>query len=498
MHRGIKGSNQKRQMNSIITSNIDSEENHAHSMLSQSSTFDAGRFFCDGFSAGARVHPAFGSNNDAGGSTTRLSYNSSTGFPYLNSLPFNLGDGLGGIINKLNVRHNQRRGQNLDVPGTSGSSNSDAAMMVAETESLGGVMAHGSRSEADPASHHSLMTHSERIVKANIAEEQDAVAEALNSLSRHEREHAFQDIHGVADIPYEDDQIIQHRLTEMKQYLLERVSKNEHKFNLYRHQTGSVSAEKSNAYIIQQAVSTMLQQQQRVSNNSVSSISANDTMASQDFLLLFLRAEDYDVDAASARLLRFMEEKLELFGAERLLKDITLDDMTETDMHVLKCGMIQRVREKDRAGRDIVIVLPSLYSKDVNHKSMVRAFYYVLMSPIMSSLKYGTFAAGKAAAAIVGQQQRQQQRHESHLRGLVQIVHRLPKHIPLDRAAMYKTQKLRHALPYRYAAVHMFTEDPTVPMLLGLFKKFINIRTLSRMQMHCGKFGGWKGRISSF
>jgi hypothetical protein len=54
------------------------------------------------------------------------------------------------------------------------------------------------------------------------------------------------------------------------------------------------------------------------------------------FKLMFLRADYYDASKAARRLAKYFEDKLHLFGEDKLVKKITLDDLSEEDMEVFQ------------------------------------------------------------------------------------------------------------------------------------------------------------------
>ena len=75
---------------------------------------------------------------------------------------------------------------------------------------------------------------------------------------------------------------------------------------------------------------------------------------------MFLRAENYNPYNAASRMVRFFDEKCELFGADKLTKDITLDDLDPDDIAALENGFFQLLPEKDCAGRKVFCVFPKL------------------------------------------------------------------------------------------------------------------------------------------
>ena len=48
---------------------------------------------------------------------------------------------------------------------------------------------------------------------------------------------------------------------------------------------------------------------------------------------------------------RYFEQKLKLFGEDKLVRHITLDEMTDEDMEVAKCVCLQVLPKRDRDAR---------------------------------------------------------------------------------------------------------------------------------------------------
>lgn len=70
------------------------------------------------------------------------------------------------------------------------------------------------------------------------------------------------------------------------------------------------------------------------------------------FQLMFLRATLFDVPAAAQRICRFFQEKLDLFGEDKLVTKITLADLTQDDIDsVLTTGAGHILPQRDRSGR---------------------------------------------------------------------------------------------------------------------------------------------------
>jgi hypothetical protein len=59
---------------------------------------------------------------------------------------------------------------------------------------------------------------------------------------------------------------------------------------------------------------------------------------------------------------KYFEHKLELFGADKLVKRITLEDMNEDDMAAGRTGAVTILPQKDQAGRSILFTHPTRYA----------------------------------------------------------------------------------------------------------------------------------------
>ena len=76
------------------------------------------------------------------------------------------------------------------------------------------------------------------------------------------------------------------------------------------------------------------------------------------FNLKFLRAERFDPAKAARRVVKYFEEKLEYFGQEKVIKPkITFADLSENDRNCLMNGSIWFLKEKDRSGRQILLLI---------------------------------------------------------------------------------------------------------------------------------------------
>ena len=68
---------------------------------------------------------------------------------------------------------------------------------------------------------------------------------------------------------------------------------------------------------------------------------------------MFLRADHFNAQQAAERMAKYFTNKLSLFGEDKLVKKITLDDLNEQDKKVLFSDGNIVLPHKDRAGRPI-------------------------------------------------------------------------------------------------------------------------------------------------
>jgi hypothetical protein len=141
------------------------------------------------------------------------------------------------------------------------------------------------------------------------------IASEMNQLSMEERDTIFSDIHGVADIVKEVPDFINFQLLQLETELSKITTKN--------------------AYELAKSLSA-------------------DYVNDPKFRLMFLRAASYDVKVAAAQMVLFFDEKLEMFGIDKLTKDIEWSDLDEDDIETIESGWFQLLPEKDRSGRRVI------------------------------------------------------------------------------------------------------------------------------------------------
>ncbi|CAJ1932627.1 unnamed protein product [Cylindrotheca closterium] len=158
------------------------------------------------------------------------------------------------------------------------------------------------------------------------------------------------------------------------------------------------------------------------------------------FQILFLRGNRYDPKAAAEKIISFYSLKKDLFGTERLVRDITLQDMDEDDMETLMCGSAQVASCLDRSGRVIVLAVPGL-RKYKSIKNELRYLYYLSMKVLESQ--------------------------ESQKKGVVFVSYFVDKYKDSKNGEGFnQTMKLMLSIPFNIAGFHWCLDDHT-QMILG-------------------------------
>jgi hypothetical protein len=154
------------------------------------------------------------------------------------------------------------------------------------------------------------------------------LAQEMAQLSVEEREKALEDVHGIAHAVDEPLDYVETSLVLLEEEL-SKITRNKVAYDLAKFQ--------SKKYV-----------------------------SSEKLRLMFLRADSFDAHKAASRMVRFFDEKYELFGAEKLTKDIVLADLDPDDITVLEKGFCQVLSEKDCAGRKVFCFFPNKLKETQN------------------------------------------------------------------------------------------------------------------------------------
>jgi hypothetical protein len=184
--------------------------------------------------------------------------------------------------------------------------------------------------------------------------------------------------------------------------------------------------------------------------------------------MMFLRANRHDPDAAAKNILQFLEIKRSLFGQDKLVKKITLDDLDEDDVKNIEAGGLQISPCMDRSGRKIFLMFPSLRRKTLI-ESELRARYYVIMSLLESE--------------------------ETQINGVVIIYY--------DAAQMQTDQRasqpgLLWNLPVNVAGIHFCFSKLTSYILVSLLVYGLPVKFRPKVRVHYGSSMECVYKLESF
>mmetsp|Transcript_8514 Transcript_8514/g.17761 ORF Transcript_8514/g.17761 Transcript_8514/m.17761 type:complete len:477 (-) Transcript_8514:73-1503(-) len=224
----------------------------------------------------------------------------------------------------------------------------------------------------------------------------------LNKLSIRERDEVTYDVHGVKDILNEDPTFIRDSIKSCE-FELRAIPQDNKKAYLY-------ALDQNPDYVMNEKV-----------------------------LLMFLRAVQFNTKAAASRFVAYFQMKLELFGRDKLGRDIRVDDLNEDDIGCLESGYAQVLNLRDRADRAVFVLMPMIRKfKTIENK--LRAIYMVLMFALKDT--------------------------DTQKNGVVAIAYNVGSGKTKDRQAVFKNAQLVSALPLRFTGVHYCYDDEK---LRGLF-----------------------------
>lgn len=158
-----------------------------------------------------------------------------------------------------------------------------------------------------------------------------SLAAELTRLSLQERQDILHDLHGVSETLLETPQRIQDALQAL------------------------------NAELQRTATPVYKMAMQEDDDSSPATTTTTSNLVLEDsFRLLFLRCHEYNVPLAAKKIQAFLQIKLELFGASKLCREITLQDLSPEDRECLSNGHFQVLPTRDRAGRAVFMILSDI------------------------------------------------------------------------------------------------------------------------------------------
>lgn len=159
-------------------------------------------------------------------------------------------------------------------------------------------------------------------------ETEELIAEALGKLSIKDREDAYFEMHGVAEIPNETEDFV-NKKCDMFQQELDKIRNNK---NVWTRTLPISSLELAESRIYSFARDKRLH-------------------------LKFLRAENFVPRKAVERMVLYFDWKRELFGDDKICEKITTNDLSAEDLAYFRLGKVQILPSRDRAGRAVIVFI---------------------------------------------------------------------------------------------------------------------------------------------
>ena len=183
-----------------------------------------------------------------------------------------------------------------------------------------------------------------------------------------------------------------------------------------------------------------------------------------NFRLKFLRAEKFDARLAAMRMALYFEEKLELFGEERLVREILQSDLDEDDMASLSSGYIQVLNALDLGERKVIFYYKALSNIDdfdcyKHRENILRSFWYVMNVISVSE--------------------------DVQKLGVVNVVYNLGgmPHSGIDYEKSRRLAKLFKAIPVRFCSFYPCIDTKFWSVVVETFSVIINKYLLMRFKI---------------
>jgi hypothetical protein len=220
----------------------------------------------------------------------------------------------------------------------------------------------------------------------------------------------------------------------------------------------------------------------------------------RNFKLLFLRADKYNDELAAERMAKFFTNKLSLFGEDKLVKDITLDDLDDNDKNILTSESNIILPKKDQAGRPIWF--SDCSKADYEHTSStvrsrrpehmfcehVSARNRNNLKSIVVSLSYQIRAFWYDTMVTVSDEAAQ-------TKGVSCVMfcpsHGLRDNLPSISqvtALLLRIGSVNSSLPYRITSFHFGTDEPKMEFFVKAIQTTFGKQVRLRLRSHFGTF----------
>ena len=186
------------------------------------------------------------------------------------------------------------------------------------------------------------------------------------------------------------------------------------------------------------------------------------------FVLMFLRAKEFDIKDTATLIVEHFKYKLELWGLSKLVKRITLQDLSPGELEGLQAGGNYILTSKDTAGRTVIFIVHEYLhvKKPPDVMNQVRIMWYMAMS----NLEHDEETQKKGFIVV-----------RYHVGAPSLPTNELGLHLQIQGKAVFV-----ESCPLQVKGFHFCYDNPTLKPLLNTIQLVIGKHHRARFRAHYG------------
>ena len=309
----------------------------------------------------------------------------------------------------------------------------------------------------------------------NVEDPNDILSKEFAKLTHEERIAITEDIHGITKNDEGDDgdetnvEYIQTKLRQLQQEIKKLPTKSKEDYKRACFLAPNKYEYNPNLPIkITNATTTSITDGTTATTTTRSRSTNCRILTGNEFHLMFLRSTRFDPVFAAKKLVSYFQVKCDLFGPEKIAKEITLHDLDEEDMKALHDGNYMFLPLLDMAGRNILFLNETEYTytdDPVKFKHTLRAAWYVMCTALQDNIddiqRHGIVYIMYDVSATPAQQRQ-------YVRNITQNM------------------DFYHSLPNKITSYHYCYKDHTLRSSLSLIFKIVRHFFKGRFRDHHG------------
>jgi len=193
-------------------------------------------------------------------------------------------------------------------------------------------------------------------------------------------------------------------------------------------------------------------------------------VSSNRFRMMFLRSVRYVPQDAAERMINFFEYKKELFGRDKMVKDLTFEDLHPEDRPNMEGGYVQVSPKHDQVGRTILLFFEKVKQQYTQQaENAIRSQFYTYMSVLEES-------------------------EEIQKTGVVVIIYT----VDCQGSTNSYGSRLRKSLPVKLASIHFCLNDEREYERITRPMGSLDPNARSRFRPHFGSHLECQEKMSAF